>query len=160
MNAPQDAWAGSLAERMITRFRSQALAYVKVDYGAYNEATGEIASTQKTYPAAGAVASSTKVERDGVQQGHEMEAWIDHKTVPWPICSGDQLEYLGRVWKITEIESYGSGGDGWLVGPVYLTAQDGKVIATINGKAFVVLGPGSEPLDYAMYASRVVARAE
>lgn len=160
MNAPQDAWAGPLAKRLIDRFRSQALTYVKVAFGAYNETTGEISGSETTYAAAGAVARSMKVERDGVQQGHEVEVWVDHEIVPWPISSNDRLQYLGRKWKVTEIESYGSGGDGSLIGPIYLTTLDGKIITTLDGKAFIVQGSGGEASDVVMYASKVTARAE
>ncbi|MFO7946766.1 MAG: hypothetical protein R6V19_08120 [Armatimonadota bacterium] len=44
---------------------------------------------------------SMKRERDGVQQQSELEVWIDHITVPWPISTKDRLEYLGRRWKIS-----------------------------------------------------------
>lgn len=149
-----------MALKMIGRFRSQALTYVKVAFGAYDETTGEISGSETAYPAAGAVVRSMKVEREGVQQGHEVEVWVDHETVPWPISSNDRLQYLGRKWKVKEIESYGSGGDGSLVGPIYLTTLDGKIITTLDGKAFIVQGSGGEASDIVMYASRVVARAE
>jgi hypothetical protein len=157
--ASQDAWALPLAKRMISRYRSQALVYVSASLGVYDETTGTVTTSELSYPAAGAVVKSGKVERDGVQQGHEVEAWIDHETVPWPIGTNDCLQYLGRRWKITDIESYGSGGSG-TAGPVYLTALNGKIIATLDGKSFVVQGEGAEPLPFAMYASKVTARAE
>lgn len=160
MNAPQDAWAGPLALRMISRYRTQALTYVKIDNGPYNEVTGTVVSGQTTFPAAGAVVRSMKVERNGVQQGHELEAWVDHKTVPWPITSSDHIEYLGRRWKVVEIESYGSGSDGSPVGPVYLSTLDGKTFVTLNGKVIVLQSAESQPLEFTMYASKVVARAE
>jgi len=160
MNALQDAWAGPLAAKMISRFRSQALTYIKVSPGAYDEATGIISNTETSYSAAGAVVRSMKVERDGVQQGNDVEVWVDHETVPWPISSDDRLQYLGRRWKVNEIESYGSGGDGILVGPIYLTTLNGKIITTLDGKAIIVQGGGSGVSGFTMYASRVVARAE
>ena len=159
MNASQDAWAGPLALRMISRYRTKALTYIKTTSGAYNEATGEISNTETSFPAAGAVVRSMKVERDGVQQGHQVEAWIDHETVPWPITSSDRLQYLGRKWKVIEIESYGSGGNS-IIGPVYLATIDGKIIATIDGKAFIVQGRSGQVDGFTMYASKVVARAE
>lgn len=160
MNSSQDAWATPLARRLIGRFRSQALTYIKNDFGAYDETTGEITSNETLYAAAGAVAYSRKTERDGTQQGNEVEVWVDHEVVPWPISTSDSLKYLGRRWKIIEIESYGSGGDGSSVGPIYLTTLDGKIIATLDGKQFIVQGSESVALDYTMYASKIVARAE
>lgn len=160
MNAPQDAWAGPLAKRMIDRYRSQALAYVKVDFEEYDETTGEIVSNEAIYPAAGAVAWSRKSERDGVQQGNELEVWIDHQTVPWPITSSDRLQYLNRKWKIVEIESYGSGDDGSAIGPIYITTLNGKIITTIDGKALVIKKINNPLPGYTMYASKVTARAE
>ena len=160
MTAPQDVWAKPLAKRLIDKFRSQSLVYVKVSFDAYNEVTGSIPSTEARFAAAGAVTRSRKVESNGVQQGNEVEAWIDHDTVPWPVTSSDRLEYLGRKWKVTEIASYGSGGDGTIVGPVYLTTLDGKIITTLDGKPFIVQGSGSGGSDFRMYASKVMARAE
>ena len=160
MTAPQDVWAKPLAKRLIDKFRSQSLVYVKVAFDAYNEVTGTVPSTETRFGAAGAVTRSRKVERNGVQQGNEVEVWVDHDTVPWPITSSDRLEYLGRKWKVTEIASYGSGGDGTIVGPVYLTTLDGKIITTLDGKPFIVQGSGSGESDFKMYASKVMARAE
>jgi hypothetical protein len=160
MNAPQDAWASPLAIKMIGRYRSQALAYIKVALGNYDEETGEIPVTETTYEAAGAVVRSRKRESDGVRQSHQVEAWVDHETVPWPISCNDALLYLGRRWKVLEIESYGSGGDGEIIGPVYITTLDGKIITTLDGKALIVNGPSGATAEYTMYASRVLARAE
>lgn len=161
MSAPQDAWAKPLAERMIDRYRSQALTYIKVAPATtYDETTGQITGIETRFNAAGAVTRSRKAERSGVQQGNEVEVWVDHKTVPWPISSSDRLEYLGRKWKITEIASYGSGGDGVTVGPIYLTTLDGKIITTLDGKAFVVQSPEGGLSGFAMYASKIMARAE
>lgn len=159
MNAYQDTWAGPLARRLISRFRSQVLTYIKVSPGAYDETTGQITNSETSYQAAGAVAYSRKSERDGTQQQNELEIWVDHETVPWPISSNDRVQYLGRRWKVTEIESYGSGG-GEAVGPVYLATLDGKIIATIDGKAIIVQGEGAEAFPFTMYASKVMARAE
>lgn len=133
MTAPQDLWAIPLAKRLVDRFRSQAVTYVKVtNGGAYDEEQGVFAPpVQQSIQAAGAVVKSMKGERDGVQQGHEVVVWIDHETVPWPISTADWLEYLGKKWKIVSIEpSYGSGG----------------------GEA--------GPTPFKMYASRITARAE
>lgn len=160
MNASQDAWAGPLALRMISRYRTQALTYVKIDYGPYDENTGAVISGQTTFAAAGAVVRSTKAERSGVQQGHQVEAWVDHKTVPWPITSSDYIEYLGRRWKVIEIESYGSGSDGSPVGPVYLMTMDGKMFVTLNGKVIALQSADGQALEFTMYASKIVARAE
>ena len=160
MTAPQDVWAKPLAERMISKFRCQSLAYVKVVSGAYDEVTGSVPSTETRISAAGAVTRSKKAERNGVQQGNEVEVWVDHATVPWPISSNDRLEYLGLKWKITEIASYGSGGDGVTVGPIYLTTLDGKIITTLDGKAFIVQGSDGGVAGFTMYASKIMARAE
>jgi len=160
MNAPQDAWAGPLAKRLIDRFRSQALTYVRVDFGPYDETIGEIDSIETSYAAAGAVARSMKIERDGVQQGQQVEVWVDHKIVPWPISSNDCLRYQGRKWKVTEIESYGSGTDGSTIGPVYLTTLDGKLITTLDGKVFIAKEAGGALNGITMYASKVMARME
>jgi hypothetical protein len=109
MSAAQDAWAGPLAKRLVDRFRSSDLTYIRITSGAYDEETGLVALTEVEIPAAGAVVKSTKVERDGTQQQSELEVWIDHATVSWPISSQDRLEYMGRRWKITAIEpTYGS----------------------------------------------------
>jgi hypothetical protein len=67
---------------------------------------------------------------------------------------------LGRKWKVTEVESYGSGIDGVIVGPIYLTTLDGKLITTLDGKAFIVQGSESGTTAFAMYASKITARAE
>ena len=96
MSAPQDAWAIPLARRLVDRFRSQALTYIRITDSTYDETTGSITLTETAIPAAGAVVKSMKGERDGVQQGHEVEVWVDHITVPWPISTKDRLEYLGR----------------------------------------------------------------
>lgn len=159
MNAPQDTWAIPLAARMVSRYRSQALTYVRVQPGAYDETTGTIASSETIIPAAGAVVESAKSEHSGTQQGNEIEAWIDHKTVEWPISTNDQLEYLGRRWKITKITSYGSGGDP-VSHLVYITTLDGKLITTLSGKPIVAQGFGPGGSAYSMYASQIIARAE
>jgi len=160
MNAPQDAWAGPLAKRLIDRFRSKALTYIHVDFTPYDETLGEVSSIETSYAAAGAVARSMKIERDGVYQGQQVEVWVDHKIVPWPISSNDCLVYQGRKWKVTEIESYGSGTDGSITGPIYLTTLDGKLITTLDGKVIVAQGQNSELNGITMYASRVLARME
>jgi hypothetical protein len=160
MNAPQDAWAKPLSKRMIDKYRSQSLTYIKVTSGAYNETLGTVAITEARFTAAGAVTRSKKSERNGVGQGNEVSVWVDHDTVPWPISSNDRLEYLGRKWKVTEVESYGSGIDGVIVGPIYLTTLDGKMITTLGGKAIVIQGSEDERPTFAMYASKITARAE
>lgn len=160
MNAPQDIWAKPLAKRLIDKYRSKSLTYIKVTPGAYNETSGTVASTETSFSAAGAVARSKKAERNGVQQGHEVEVWVDHEIVPWPISSNDRLDYLGKKWKVNEIESYGSGGDGTTIGPIYLTTLDGKIITTLDGKAFIVQGSEGGIAGFTMYASKITARAE
>jgi hypothetical protein len=160
MNAPQDAWAKPLSKRMIDKYRSQSLTYIKIASGAYDETLGTVAVTETRFTAAGAVTRSKKSERNGTQQGNEVSVWVDHDTVPWPISSNDRLEYLGRKWKVTEVESYGSGIDGVIVGPIYLTTLDGKLITTLDGKAFIVQGSESGTTTFAMYASKITARAE
>lgn len=159
MNASQDAWAGPLAKRLVSRFRTQALTYIRVQPGAYDETTGTIPVSETFISAAGAVAKTKKVERDGVQQGHEIEVWIDHETVEWPISTNDALEYLGKKWKITGIVSYGSGVSS-SGGEVLLMTLDGKIITTLDGKALVVQGGGAVVTSYSMYASKIMARAE
>lgn len=111
MTAPQDAWAIPLAKRLVDRFRSQELTYVRIVPGAYDETTGTAAVVETEIAAAGAVTKSMKGERDGVQQGSELEAWIDHVTVPWPISTADRLEYMGRRWKIVSIDPTYSSSD-------------------------------------------------
>jgi hypothetical protein len=160
MNAAQDAWAMPLAKRLITKYTTQALIYVSVANGAYDELTGQIANTETAYPAAGAVVRSQKAERDRTQQGHGVTAWISHEIVPWPISSNDYLGYLGKRWKVAKIESYGSGGDGLMIGPIYLTTVDGKMLTTLDGKPFIVQGPEGGGPAFTMYASKVMARAE
>jgi hypothetical protein len=145
---------------MIDKYRTQALTYVSVTPGAYNETSGVITNTETTYAAAGVVTRSGKSQQSGVEQGHELEAWIEHETVPWPINSTDHLQYLGRRWKITEIESFGSGGDGLPAGEIYLSSIGGQLITTLNGSPIVLQGEGSEGSGFTMYASRIVARAE
>jgi len=160
MSAPQDAWAKPLAKRLVDRFRSQALSYIRITPGTYDETTGTATVTETVIPAAGAVVKSMQGERDGVQQGHEVEVWIDHETVPWPITTNDRLQYLGKRWKITAIDpTYGSGGDP-PTGAIYLTTLDGKIITTLDGKALIVQGPQNAPAQFNMYASKVTARAE
>lgn len=160
MTAPQDAWAGPLAKRLVDRFRSQSLTYIRVQSGGYDETTGTVLTVQLTIPAAGAVVKSMQGERDGVQQGHQVEAWIDHQTVPWPITTNDRLQYLGKRWKIVSIEpTYGSGGEG-SSGFKCLTTLNGKIITTLDGKAIVLQGSSLEASTFNMYASKVRARAE
>jgi hypothetical protein len=103
MSAPQDIWAIPLAKELVDRFRSQALTYVRVTSGVYDEELGTVATAESRISAAGAVSRSMKGERDGVQQGNELEAWIDHTTVPWPLSTQDRLEYMGKRWKIVSI---------------------------------------------------------
>lgn len=160
MNAPQDEWAGPLAAELIDEFRTKALTYVKVAFGEYDETIGAISDSETSFTAAGAVTRSRKAERNGVQQGHEMIAWIDHKTVPWPVSSADYLSYLGKKWKVTDIESYGSGGDGTVIGPIYLSTVDGRLITTLNGQAIIIQGSGGTVSEFTMYASKITARAE
>lgn len=160
MSARQDAWAKPLAKRLVDRFRSQALSYIRITPGAYDETTGTATITETVIPAAGAVVKSMQGERDGVLQGHEVEVWIDHETVPWPVSTNDRLQYLGKRWKITSIEpTYGSGGE-----PssqvIYLTTLDGKILTTLDGKALIALGSGGGSGEFNMYASKVTARAE
>jgi hypothetical protein len=162
MNAPQDAWAGSLAKRLIDRWRSSALSYIKISPGTYNETTGAITLTETPIAAAGAVVKTVQEERDGVMQDHELVAWIDHTTVPWPVSTNDRLGYLGKRWKITEIgPTYGSGGEE-STSATYITTLDGKVITTLDGIPLIVQGSGSgSGADtFNMYASKITARAE
>ena len=123
MSAPQDAWAGPLAKEIIDGWRSTDLTYIKISPGAYDETTGAITLTETPIAAAGAVVKTVQEERDGVMQDHELTAWIDHATVPWPINTNDRLSYLGRRWKITSTDpTYSSGSQ---VGSVYAS----KIIA-------------------------------
>jgi hypothetical protein len=159
MNASQDVWAGPLAKRLVSRFRTQALAYIRVQPGVYDEETGTIPVTETSIAAAGAVARTKKSERDGTQQANQIEAWIDHETVTWPISTNDCLQYLGRRWKIIEITSYGSGGEesGQFI---HITTLDGKTITTLDGRPIVVQGDEPPGSGYYMYASKLTARAE
>lgn len=159
MNASQDAWARSLALRLVSRFRTKALTYVRVNPGQYNETTGAIPIAETLVPAAGAVVQNGSGERDGTQQKSEIEAWIDHATVAWPISTNDRLQYLGRRWKIIEITSYGSGGEP-STEVVYITTLDGKIITTLDGKAIVTQGGSGAGSEISMYASKIIARAE
>lgn len=158
MNASQDAWAGPLAKRLVSRFRSQALNYIRVQPGAYDEETGTIPVNETVITAAGAVARSRKVESDGTRQEHEVVVWIDHDKIEWPISTNDRLDYLGRMWKIVDIVSYGSGG-GVMGRPVPIMSLDGKAITTLDGKLLVVNDP-ARTFDFQMYASKITARAE
>ena len=104
MSALQDLWAIPLAKELVDQFRTTDLTYIRVDAGTYDPTTGLVGATEDEIPAAGAVVKSMKGERDGVQQGQELEAWIDHVTVPWPCSVQDRLEYMGRRWKIVAID--------------------------------------------------------
>jgi hypothetical protein len=159
MNAPQDAWAGPFAARMVSRYRATALTYVRITPGAYDETTGAIAVQEESIAAAGAVVNTRTGERDGTQQKNEIEAWIDHATVAWPISTNDQLQYLGKRWKITSLVSYGSGGDS-TGGPIYIMTLDGKHITTLDGKLLIVKGSENSGFNFSMYASQIIARAE
>jgi hypothetical protein len=111
MTAPQDAWAGPLASKLVNRFRSTALSYVRVHQGQYDPEIGLVSTSETVIPSAGAPVKSFQGEKEGVQQGHSVTAWIDHVTVPWPLSTNDFLEYLGKRWKIISIgPTYGSGG--------------------------------------------------
>lgn len=160
MSAPQDLWATPLAKRLVDRFRSQALTYIRITDSTYDETTGSITLTETAIPAAGAVVKSMKGERDGVQQGHEVEAWVDHITVPWPISTKDRLDYLGRRWKIIAIEpTYGSGGEAGTGELTYLATLSGDRITTLAGDPIVTDAAGVGD-SFRMYASKIRARAE
>lgn len=159
INASHDIWAGELAKKMISAYRTQALTYVRVQAGAYSEEIGQIFLSESRFTSAGAVIASDRTERDGISQNHEVEAWIDHEAVPWPVTTSDYLQYLGKKWKITEIVSYGSGG-GPSGNQVYITTRDGKNLVTQDGRQIIAKGEGSQEFPYTMYASRVRARAE
>lgn len=159
MSAPQDLWAIPLAKRLVDRFRSQKVAYIRVAPSSYDEQTGTIAATETRIEAAGAVVKSMKGERDGVQQGHEVEVWIDHITVPWVVTTQDRIEYLGKRWKIISIDpTYGSGGDGFAQAAGLVTLS-GDTITTLSGDRLIALGAGAA-IPFNMYASKVTARAE
>lgn len=103
MSAPSDIWAIPLAKELVDRFRSTALTYIKVAPGAYDETTGTTSDQETLITAAGAVNQSRKGERDGVQQENELEVWVDHSTVPWPLSTRDKLDYMGRRWKVVSV---------------------------------------------------------
>ena len=111
MSSPQDLWAIPLAKELVDRFRSQALTYIKVTPGVYDETTGAVAATEVSFTAAGAVSMSGKGERDGVEQENELEVWIDHTTVPWPLSTQDRVEYMSRRWKVVSISPTYSSSD-------------------------------------------------
>jgi hypothetical protein len=160
MSAPQDAWAGPLAKDLVDAWRTTDLTYIRVSTGAYDETTGTIPVTETTIAAAGAVVRTSQVERDGTQQEHELTAWIDHATVPWPVTTKDRLQYLGRKWKITEVSpSYGSGM-GSSGGATLLTTKSGWVLTTRSGIPLAVKGSGGSITSFNMYASKIIARAE
>jgi len=160
MGAPQDAWAGPLAKSLIDAWRSTDLTFVRVEPGVYDETTGTISVTETTIPSAGAVVKSSQVERDGNQQAHELIAWIDHATVPWPVTTKDRLQYLGRTWKIVGIDpTYGSGA-GEPTGVTYLATLSGLDITTLGGTPLVVQGFTGAASTFNMYASKVIARSE
>jgi len=159
MSASQDLWAIPLAKRLVDRFRSQKIAYIRVETGVYDEQTGTLPVTETRIEAAGAVVKSAKNERDGVQQDHEVEAWIDHTTVPWVVTTQDRIEYLGKSWKIVAIDpTYGSGGSGAVAASALLTLS-GDTITTLSGDQLVLSSAeGAAPFN--MYASKIIARAE
>ena len=111
MSSPQDLWAIPLAKELVDRFRSQALTYIKVTPGVYDETTGTVAATEVSFTAAGAVSMSGKGEREGVEQENELEVWIDHATVPWPLSTQDRVEYMGRRLKVVSISPTYSSSD-------------------------------------------------
>lgn len=160
MNAPQDEWAGPMAKRLVDAFRTSDLTFIHVETGTYDPTTGTIPLTETPVPSAGAVVKSRQVERDGTEQYHEVIAWIDHETVPWPVSTQDRLQYLGRRWKVVEIgPTYGSGtGQGSDV--TYLGTLDGLILSTLNGALFVIQSPSIGPQQPTMYASKIIARAE
>jgi hypothetical protein len=161
MAAQQDIWATPLAKRLVDKYRSQDLTYIKVAPGVYDETTGLIESVESEIPAAGAVVKSMKGELDGVQQSHQVEAWIDHITVPWPISTNDRLIYLGKRWKVVDIKpTYGSGGSA-AEGATesFLVTQDGDVITTLDGDPIMAVVDTTES-SFKMYASKIIARAE
>lgn len=183
MTAPQDLWAIPLARTLVDAFRSQDVTYVKVAPGVYDPATGIVAATEERFPAAGAVTQWMKGEREGVGQGAEVQVWVEHQTVPWPISTDDRLEFLGRRWKVVKIDpTLGSGGDGvpslTTQPPKKLTTQDGIFITTQSGAILVregpdgflvtqdgqrlILGKRAPTIDgwWGAYASKVTARAE
>lgn len=160
MSAPQDAWAGPLAKSLIDAWRSTDLTFVRVEPGVYDEATGTIVVTETAIPSAGAVVRSSQVERDGTQQEHELIAWIDHATVPWPVTTKDRLRYLGRTWKIVGIDpTYGSG-TAQDSGAIYLETQGHSIITSLDGAMFIVQGSENTIASFNMYASKITARAE
>ena len=75
----------------------------------YDPATGNVVNAEAVIPAAGAVTKSMRGESSGVAEDHSVEAWLDHQTVPWPILPSDRLDYLGKRWKIIDINPTYSG---------------------------------------------------
>lgn len=160
MGAPQDAWAGPLAKDLVDAWRTSDLTFIRVSTGAYDETTGTIPVTETPIAAAGAVVKTSQVERDGTQQDHELIAWVDHATVPWPITTKDRLRYLGRRWKIVGISpTYGSGGEPG-VGGAYLMTLSGLVLTTLDGRPLITSGSTGSASTFKMYASKITARAE
>ena len=98
-----------MAKQLVDLFRCSTLNYVTIVPGAYDPLTGTIVNAETTITAAGAVTKSMKDERTGVEESQEMECWLDHQKVPWPINTDDRLEYLGKRWKIVSIDPTYSG---------------------------------------------------
>ena len=82
---------------------------MRIAPGVYDPATGDITSTETVIPAAGAVTKTMRGEQQGVGEDHSLEIWLDHQVVPFPVLPSDRLDYLGKRWKITDINPTYSG---------------------------------------------------
>ena len=102
-----DTWAQPLAAQLVDLFRCSTLSFVQITPGVYDPATGAVVNTETVIPAAGAVTKSMREARRRCEQ--ELTCWLDHQTVPWPITASDRLEYMGKRWKITDVNPTYSG---------------------------------------------------
>ena len=82
---------------------------MQITQGVYDPATGAVVNTETVIPAAGAVTKSMRGESSGVGEDQTLEIWLDHPRVPWPITPADRLDYLGKRWKIIDINPTYSG---------------------------------------------------
>lgn len=108
--ASQDAWARPLAKQLVDLFRVDSCNYIRIGQGAYDPETGQVTNGETLFEGAAAVTKTGRIEEGGAGEQHYLECWIDTQGIgdvqPTTL---DQMEYLGRRWKITQIDPAYSG---------------------------------------------------
>ena len=108
--ASQDAWARPLAKQLVDLFRVDDCDYIRIAQGTYDTTTGQITNTETVFEGAAAVTKTGRIEEGGVGEEHYLECWIDTQGIgDVQPTTTDQMEYLGRRWKIVAVDPAYSG---------------------------------------------------